>query len=81
VVEGEYLLRIDVHAHYFPVEYLDRWTNTVESGHDIHRKAKLASADLRDLENHFRNMDLAKVDMQVLSLSSQLPYLPTKTKR
>ena len=32
------------------------------------------SADFRGLENNFRNMDAAGVDMQVLSVSSQFPY-------
>ena len=68
-------MRIDVHAHYFPVEYLDRLDQYGGNQASIFiRKAKLASADFRDLENHFRNMDLAGVDMQVLSVSSQLPY-------
>ena len=68
-------MRIDVHAHYFPVEYLDRLDQYGGNQATIFiRKAKLASADFRDLEKHFRNMDLAGVDMQVLSVSSQLPY-------
>jgi predicted TIM-barrel fold metal-dependent hydrolase len=68
-------VRIDVHAHYFPVEYLDRLDQYGGNQATIFiRKAKLASADFCDLENHFRNMDLARVDMQVLSVSSQLPY-------
>jgi aminocarboxymuconate-semialdehyde decarboxylase len=35
---------------------------------------KLGSADFSGLEDHFRNMDRSKVDMQVLSVSGQLPY-------
>jgi aminocarboxymuconate-semialdehyde decarboxylase len=35
---------------------------------------KLASADFSGLEDHFRNMDRSKVDMQILSVSGQLPY-------
>jgi aminocarboxymuconate-semialdehyde decarboxylase len=68
-------LKIDIHAHYFPVEYLDRLDRYGGNQQTIFlRKAKMAAADSRDLENHFRNMDLAGVDLQVLSLSSQLPY-------
>jgi len=68
-------VRIDVHAHYFPIEYLDRLDRYGGNQATLFiRKAKMASADFRDLENHFRNMDLARVDMQVLSVSSQLPY-------
>jgi predicted TIM-barrel fold metal-dependent hydrolase len=68
-------VRIDVHAHYFPVEYLDRLDQFGGNQQTFFiRKAKMASADFRDLEPNFRNMDLAGVDMQVLSVSSQLPY-------
>ncbi len=68
-------MKIDIHAHYFPVEYLDRLDRYGGNQQTIFlRKAKMAAADSRDLENHFRNMDLAGVDLQVLSLSSQLPY-------
>jgi predicted TIM-barrel fold metal-dependent hydrolase len=35
---------------------------------------KLGSADFSGLEDHFRNMDRSKVDMQILSVSGQLPY-------
>ena len=68
-------MRIDIHAHYFPVEYLDRLDRYGGNQQTIFlRKTKMASADSRDLDSHFRNMDLAGVDLQVLSLSSQLPY-------
>jgi 6-methylsalicylate decarboxylase len=68
-------VRIDVHAHYFPVEYLDRLdlyggSQTTQ----LLRKAKLAHEGFSGIEAHFRNMDLAKVDLQVLSVSGQLPY-------
>jgi len=68
-------VRIDVHAHYFPVEYLDRFDRYGgNQATAFIRKAKMASADSSGLEGNLRNMELAKVDMQVLSLSSQLPY-------
>lgn len=35
---------------------------------------KLDSADFSGLQDHFCNMDISKVDMQVLSVSGQLPY-------
>ncbi len=68
-------MRIDVHAHYFPLEYLDR-LDLYGGSHvtGLIRKMKLDSADSRGLEDHFRNMDRSKVDMQVLSVSGQLPY-------
>jgi aminocarboxymuconate-semialdehyde decarboxylase len=68
-------VRIDVHAHHFPVEYLDR-LDLYGGSHvtGLIRKMKLASADFRGLEDHFRNMDQSKVDLQILSISGQLPY-------
>ena len=68
-------MRIDVHAHYFPVEYLDRLDRFGGNKQTVFlRKAKLASSDVRDLESHFPNMEANKIDMQVLSYSGQLPY-------
>jgi predicted TIM-barrel fold metal-dependent hydrolase len=68
-------VRIDVHAHYFPLEYLDR-LDLSGASHvtGLIRKMKLDSADFRGIEDHFRNMDRSKVDMQILSVSGQLPY-------
>jgi predicted TIM-barrel fold metal-dependent hydrolase len=68
-------VRIDVHAHYFPSEYLDR-LDLYGASHvtGLIRKMKLGSADFSGLEDHFRNMDRSKVDMQILSVSGQLPY-------
>ena len=68
-------MRIDIHAHYFPLEYLDRLDAYGESHvTGLIRRMKLGSADFSGLEDHFRNMDRSKVDMQVLSVSGQLPY-------
>jgi aminocarboxymuconate-semialdehyde decarboxylase len=68
-------VRIDIHAHYFPSEYLDR-LDRYGASHvtGLIRKMKLGSADFSGLEDHFRNMDRSKVDMQILSVSGQLPY-------
>jgi 6-methylsalicylate decarboxylase len=68
-------VKIDVHAHYFPIEYLDRLDLNGGSQLTLHiRKNKMASTDPRGLEEQLRDMDRAGVDMQVLSVSSQLPY-------
>ena len=62
-------MRLRVHALYFPAEYLDRLDRYGTNKATLHiRKTNNASSDVRDLEVRFRNMDLAKVDMQVLSL-------------
>jgi len=68
-------VRIDVHAHYFPVEYLDRLDRYGGSQTtQFFRKAKLGFEGFSGLNENFRNMDLAKVDLQVLSVSGQFPY-------
>ena len=66
---------IDVHAHYFPSEYLDR-LDLYGGSHmtGLIRRMKLASADFSGLHDHLRNMDRSKVELQVLSVSGQLPY-------
>lgn len=68
-------MRIDIHGHYFPLEYLDR-LDLYGGSHvtGLIRRMKLDSADFSGLEDHLRNMDRSKVDMQVLSVSGQLPY-------
>jgi aminocarboxymuconate-semialdehyde decarboxylase len=72
---GRNAVRIDVHAHYFPSEYLDR-LDRYGAGHvtGLIRKLKLGSADFSGLEDHLRHMDRSNVDMQILSVSGQLPY-------
>jgi aminocarboxymuconate-semialdehyde decarboxylase len=68
-------VRIDIHAHYFPSEYLDRLDRYGASRvTGLIRKVKLGFADFSGLEDHFRNMDRSKVDMQILSVSGQLLY-------
>jgi 6-methylsalicylate decarboxylase len=68
-------LRIDIHAHYFPLEYLDR-LDLYGGSHmtGLIRKMKLDSAGFSGLQGHFRHMGQSKVDMQILSVSGQLPY-------
>jgi len=73
-------VKIDVHAHHFPVEYLDRMDRYGDPQLTVYiRRAGMTSANPHDLSAHFRNMDLAKVDMQVLSISSQLPYYASES--
>ena len=48
-------MRIDVHAHYFPVEYLDRFDRYGgNQATAFIRKAKMASADSSGLEANLR---------------------------
>jgi 6-methylsalicylate decarboxylase len=68
-------VRIDVHAHYFPLEYLDR-LDRYGAGPvtGLIRKMKLGFAGSAGIEGHLRNMDASRVDLQILSVSGQLPY-------
>jgi predicted TIM-barrel fold metal-dependent hydrolase len=68
-------VRIDVHGHYFPSEYLNR-LDSCGASHvtGLIRKMRLDSSDFSGLEDHFRNMDRSKVDIEILSVSGQLPY-------
>lgn len=68
-------MRIDVHAHYFPTEYLDLLDRSGGSqvGTAIAR-GLLAGKEPGDLAARFRMMDEAGVDLQILSVSPQLPY-------
>ena len=68
-------MRIDIHAHYFPLEYLDR-LDLYGASHvtGLIRKMKLEATGFSGLEAHFRHMDRSQVDMQILSISGQLPY-------
>ena len=71
-------MRIDVHAHYFPDEYLERLDRygATDITAPVRRNqfAFFGSKDPRALEARFAMMDRAKIDLQVLSLSYQLPY-------
>jgi aminocarboxymuconate-semialdehyde decarboxylase len=66
---------IDVHAHYFPLEYLDR-LDAYGAGHvtGLIRRMNMVSANFRGLDDHLLNMDRSGVGLQVLSVSGQLPY-------
>jgi len=73
-------VRIDVScATIFPVEYLrspDHYAGT--KALNFFAKAGLASEGFSGIEAHFRNMDLAKVDLQVLSVSVSFQFRERK---
>ncbi len=68
-------MRIDVHGHYFPAEYLDR-LDVYGGSHvtGLIRKMKMDYQGFSGLDAHLQNMDRSGVDMQILSVSGQLPY-------
>jgi len=65
-------MRIDVHAHYFPVEYMDCLARLGRPPRD----ARFAPGAGVTLDERVEMFDNAKIDVQVLSVGSQAPYLP-----
>lgn len=68
-------MRIDVHAHYFTVEYLDLLDELggVEPTTRPGRRS-LWPSPKDDLETRFAAMDRAGVDLEILSVSGVAPY-------
>src|ERR1700687_4714084 len=70
---------IDIHAHYYPIEYLELLDSFggSETGTAISRNC-FASKAPGALEFRFRVMDDAGVDMPVLSVPPQFPYFASE---
>jgi predicted TIM-barrel fold metal-dependent hydrolase len=66
---------IDIHAHYFPHEYLDRIDRYkgTQATTFIRRRNRLSQSPA-DLQAQLRLMDRAHIDLQVLSVSNHFPY-------
>src|SRR5215467_1346967 len=71
-------MRIDIHAHYYPESYLDLLQRFGSGTTEIarHRGAGEGSAEI---EARLELMDSVQVQLQVLSISPQLPYFEDKT--
>jgi aminocarboxymuconate-semialdehyde decarboxylase len=65
-------MRIDVHAHYFPTDYLDL-LQRYGSGDTAVARGLCAGKDEGDIDKRLAMMDAAGVHMQVLSATPQLP--------
>jgi aminocarboxymuconate-semialdehyde decarboxylase len=72
-------MRIDIHAHFFPEKYLDLLERFGVSETDVARN-RGAGDSQSELEARLELMDSANVQMQVLSVSPQLPYLEDEAK-
>ncbi|MBA2286145.1 MAG: amidohydrolase family protein, partial [Ktedonobacteraceae bacterium] len=71
-------MRIDVHAHYFPDEYLDLLKRFGDDTTDGARGLG-AGGSQAELEARFELMKAANVQMQLLSVSPQLPSFEDRT--
>src|SRR5581483_4783947 len=65
---GESRMRIDVHAHYFPPDYMSYLARHGRSGTGAAQGAQITLDERIDL------LDRVGIDMQVLSISSSTPY-------
>lgn len=70
-------MRVDVHAHYFPTEYLDTLVRYGSTATGIARNL-LSTGSQADLNARFDMMDQAGVQKQILSASPQLPYFEAR---
>jgi 6-methylsalicylate decarboxylase len=72
-------LRIDVHAHIYPPEYLDLLDNMGGGGTGTHIARILSgSGSPEELAARFEMMDRAGVQMQILSAGPEFPYFDKK---
>lgn len=71
-------MRIDVHAHYFPTEYLNLLDKL---GSPLTRGARnmQAGKEPGDLEARFAMMDEAGIDLQILSVAPTVPYFQNES--
>jgi aminocarboxymuconate-semialdehyde decarboxylase len=71
-------MHIDIHAHYFPESYLDLLQRFGSKATEIARH-RGAGAGSEEIEARLELMDSVQVQIQVLSISPQLPYFEDKT--
>ena len=71
-------MRIDVHAHYTPTEYLDFLAE--HGSPDSGRGARVAPGAGLSIEGRLGLLDEVGIDLQVLSVGSSTPYLTDETR-
>jgi 6-methylsalicylate decarboxylase len=72
-------MRIDIHAHYYPDSYLDLLQRFASRATEIARH-RGAGGSSEEIEGRLELMDSVQVQMQVLSISPQLPYFEEETR-
>jgi 6-methylsalicylate decarboxylase len=70
-------MRIDVHAHYFPLDYLDYLAR--HGSPELGRGARVAPGAGLSVQQRLGLMDEVGIDLQVLSTASSMPYLADET--
>jgi predicted TIM-barrel fold metal-dependent hydrolase len=78
VRERNKAMRIDIHAHYYPDSYLDLLQRFGSQATEIARH-RGAGGSSEEIEIRLELMDSVQVQMQVLSISPQLPYFEEET--
>ena len=71
---------VDIHAHYFRNEYLDR-IDGYKGSHAttfLRRRNRISNGPA-DVESQLRLMDRAGIDLQILSISNHFPYFQDKS--
>ena len=72
-------MRIDIHAHYYPEAYLDL-LQRFGSGATEMARGRGAGGESQEIEARLELMDSVQVQIQVLSISPQLPYFEDKAR-
>src|SRR4051812_1369115 len=66
-------MRIDIHGHYFPIDYLDYLA--AYGSPELGRGARLAPGAGLSIAQRLELLDEVGIDLQVLSTASSMPYL------
>jgi predicted TIM-barrel fold metal-dependent hydrolase len=70
--------KIDIHAHYFPTEYLDRLDRYGSKVTATARRLSVSNQEARNLDARFKMMERGGIAMQVISCSNVFPYFDSE---
>jgi aminocarboxymuconate-semialdehyde decarboxylase len=72
-------LRVDLHAHLWPADYLDFLERSGHHERDWVMRTLVASDSASDIARRFADMDAAGVDVQVISIATLVPTFTDET--